>query len=137
MIMDGNAHNITCTSNFAAMNWDPACTRCRFIKRVVFLRRKTIAQGASPQEEAAALELADSLREKYGLTRGEIFDRQFEPVPTKLEAPQVFKKPPPRGRYCVLCHSGNRVHTKHIWAGKDRIRAPKVIGQPISSLQDF
>ena len=105
MLLDGHAHNLNCTSQLASMHYDPTCTRCSKIKKVVFLRRKTVANGATSQEESTALEQADRIRETFKLTRGEIFDRQFEVVPTLVEQKETFKAAPTKAARKTKIHS--------------------------------
>lgn len=86
--MNGNGyggHNLDCTSALALMLYDPKCARCGQIKKVIFLRRKTIAAGCPESEVEAAQTISDALVTKYGLTRGEIYDRAYAPPPTKIE----------------------------------------------------
>jgi len=74
--------NPKCTSAPAIGDFDKRCPKCKQIWRVVLLRRKSVALGASEQEQEAAYAVADSIIDKYGLRRGEVFDRLYPP-PTK------------------------------------------------------
>lgn len=65
------------------MRYDSRCMRCVKIKHVIALRRKTLANGSSPQEEESAKAIADKLVAQYKLTRGECFDREFRTVETE------------------------------------------------------
>lgn len=78
-------HNLDCTSALAQMVYDPKCPRCGQIKKVIYLRRKTIESGCLEGEVDAAQAISDALVAKYGLTRGEIYDRAYAPPPTKLQ----------------------------------------------------
>jgi len=90
----GQVHNLNCSSNLATMQFDGACYRCKQIRLVVFLRRK--ANGGDTGEVALALEKAEAIRRQFRLTRGEIFDRQYEEVPTKVEdSPTARPTPQP------------------------------------------
>lgn len=69
-----------CMSNFGAMNYDDTCLRCSKIKIVIYLRRKSPDNGCSEAESTAAMALADRLIAKFQLTRGDIFDREYNAV---------------------------------------------------------
>lgn len=83
---DGLRHRVKtdidegCQSNFGAMNYDDTCLRCAKIKIVIYLRRKSPSNGCSEQESAAAMALADKIIAKFKLTRGDIFDREYNAV---------------------------------------------------------
>lgn len=86
--MNGNGfigHNLDCASALAQMVYDPKCPRCAQIKKVIHLRRKTVESGCPEGEVDAAQTISDSLVTKYGLTRGEIYDRAYAKPPTKIE----------------------------------------------------
>src|ERR1039458_171368 len=83
--MNGNGytgHNLDGHTRLARMTFDPTCPRCVQIKKVVALRRKTTENGASEDEETSAQTISDALVAKYGLTRGEVYDRLYAPPPT-------------------------------------------------------
>lgn len=73
-------HNQECTSNFGAMQYDSKCTRCTKIRAVIFLRRKNTRNGCSQQESTLALVKATQIIETYKLTKGEVFDREYDSV---------------------------------------------------------
>jgi hypothetical protein len=73
----GSLHNIDCESNLAAMSYDSRCNRCVKIKHVINLRRKTAKNGASLQEQASAVAIAEKIVVLFKLTRGEIMDREY------------------------------------------------------------
>ena len=75
--LPGMSHLLDCTSALSAMQYDSRCMRCSKIKAVVFLRRKTIRNGAAPQEFLSAKAMADRLIAAFGLTRGEVYDREY------------------------------------------------------------
>jgi hypothetical protein len=75
-------HNLDCHSTLALMTYDTSCPRCAAIKKVVHLRRKTVEAGCPEGEADAAQAISDSLVAKYGLTRGEVYDRLYAPPPT-------------------------------------------------------
>lgn len=76
---DGTRHNRDCTSSFGAMRYDLQCVRCTKIKKVIMLKRKNLRNGCSQEETVAAMMLARRLVEDYELTRGEVFDREYDP----------------------------------------------------------
>lgn len=69
-----------CMSNFGAMNFDDMCVRCTKIHKAILLRRKTVANGCSEQESALAATKADVIIAQYQLTRGDVFDRQYNAI---------------------------------------------------------
>ena len=77
--LPGMQHNRDprCMSNHGAMIYDPECVRCMKINKVIMLKRKTIANGSTEEEAALAIIVADRLIKQYALTRGDIFDRQY------------------------------------------------------------
>ena len=86
--MNGNGfigHLLDCTCRLSEMVYDPRCPRCAQIKKVIHLRRKTIEAGCPESEADAAQAISDQLVSKYGLTRGEIYDRAYAPPPTKIQ----------------------------------------------------
>ena len=64
------------------MVFDQRCARCSAIKKVIYLRRKTVENGCHEDESNAAQTISDALVAKYGLTRGEVYDRTYAPPPT-------------------------------------------------------
>ena len=91
--MDGQRHNINCKSILSSQQYDSSCLRCSKIKIVVFLRRKTLKNGAEFDEELAAHDKAESLIMTYNLTRGEIFDRTYTPPAVIQQRRRAAKKP--------------------------------------------
>jgi hypothetical protein len=73
-------HNQDCSSNFGAMVYDSQCARCQKINKVIMLRRKNVRNGCSQQESIIATAKATSIIETYKLTRGEIYDREYDSV---------------------------------------------------------
>lgn len=69
-----------CQTNMGAMNYDDSCLRCSKIKIVIYLRRKSPGNGCSEAESTAAMALADKIIAKFQLTRGDIFDREYNAV---------------------------------------------------------
>ena len=91
MTADGTVHLLTCTTRLGDLSTvDSNCTRCKAIKRVVFLHRK--ARGGFVAEARSARLKADELIETYRLTRGEVFDREYEVVPTAQEERQAARQ---------------------------------------------
>ncbi len=95
-------HKLDCHTQLARMVFDVSCPRCAQIKKVVALRRKTTENGASEEEETAAQMISDALVTKYGLTRGEVYDRLYTPPPTlevyKADIVWAERKKKKRGR---------------------------------------
>jgi|SRR5215475_5993928 len=74
---DGERHNIDCKSSLAAGTYDPDCVRCKKISQTIALRRRS-AHTAFPEEAISASIMANRLIERYKLTRGEIYDREYD-----------------------------------------------------------
>jgi len=81
----GHLTDPPCKMRLAEMFYDSNCPRCCMIKKVVLLRRKRQELGCSEEEETAAQTISDQLVAKYGLTRGEVYDRLYTPPPTVQE----------------------------------------------------
>lgn len=81
-----------CKMQLAVGVYDPDCERCCGIRKVINLRRRTVENGASEQEEEQAQKLSDVLVAKYGLTRGEVYDRLYAPRATPPPTMQEFKE---------------------------------------------
>ena len=78
-----------CSVNFGAMLFDPDCARCGKINKVIMLKRKRTSTGCLPGEAAAALAMATRIIEQYRLTKGEVFDREYDvPVIVQRQAAQ-------------------------------------------------
>jgi hypothetical protein len=75
----GSYHNLDCGSSLAAQDYDNKCLRCKQIKKVVMLRRKTTDNGCGQSESDAAQAIANKLIAQFRLTRGEIYDRLYAP----------------------------------------------------------
>lgn len=75
---EGFRHNVDCTSNLASQTYDARCLRCAKIRMVVFLRRKTVHNGATLDESLVALEKASDLVSKWSLTKGEVHDFTYQ-----------------------------------------------------------
>ncbi len=106
-------HAADCRARFATMDFDSACARCKWIDRVVHLRRKLVSLGASQDEEDSALALADALIAKYKLTRGEVFDRLFAaPAVVAQAAPtrEEFNEPTVRRAQHKMSSTGGNGH---------------------------
>lgn len=73
-------HNQSCSSNFGAMQYDSSCARCVKVRTVIMLRRKNTRNGCSQQESILATMKATSIIETYKLTKGEIFDREYDSI---------------------------------------------------------
>lgn len=101
-VQSGERHLLDCESNLAAGNYDNRCLRCTKIKHVISLRRKTVANGASVQEESSAKVIAQGIVQKFKLTRGEIFDREFRTEETERfyaqQRAEVIRKKRTRGK---------------------------------------
>lgn len=69
-----------CLSNYGAMQYDTTCPRCSKIRAVIFLRRKNTRNGCSQDETLLASMKATKMIETYKLTKGEIFDREYDSV---------------------------------------------------------
>jgi hypothetical protein len=88
----GSYHNLDCQSNLAEGEYDSACVRCTKIRQVVALRRKTTKNGASDAESHAASQIALRLIASFGLTRGEVYDRIYNPVIAQVQAQTTATK---------------------------------------------
>ena len=71
-------HSSTCATVFQMMRFDRNCPRCTKIEKVIYLRRKTVANGASIEEQESASKLADKLVSQYGLVSAELVDRLYQ-----------------------------------------------------------
>lgn len=76
--LQGLRHIIDCKSNLGAMKYDGRCTRCTKINKVINLRRKTTANGASQTESVSSHVIAQKLIDQFKLTRGEVYDRAYD-----------------------------------------------------------
>lgn len=57
--------------------FDTECPRCCVIHKVVKLRRRSVANGATPSEALTAFAMAQSLIDRYALSGAEIRDRLY------------------------------------------------------------
>lgn len=85
-------HLLDCRSALSAMQYDPHCVRCSAIKKVVMLRRKTQSNGCPEDEESAAQTSSDALVAKYGLTRGEVYDRLYVTRQVEIPTQKEYKE---------------------------------------------
>ena len=81
-----------CHMRLAEGVYDPDCERCCGIRKVINLRRRVVENGASEQEQEQAQKLSDILVAKYGLTRGEVYDRLYAPRRAAAPTLQEFKE---------------------------------------------
>jgi hypothetical protein len=106
-------HALDCKSALAIMQFDKDCPLCKIVAKVIYLKRKTVAAGCSPEEESAALAIADSLIDKYKLKRGDVYDRLYPP-PTK----EQFVEPETSHGHKIVSSGGNA----HVYGYRSRSR---------------
>ena len=117
MLNDGSRHIESCQVNFAAMLFDKEhCLRCKKCWLVVQLRRKS--RGGTEEEADSALTVANRIMDQFKLTRGEVYDREFEVVvPTQTEYKSEEYRYTPPGRR----PSGKRFKVKDTAAYVDSV----------------
>jgi len=70
-------HLDDCKCQPSRSQFDSRCPRGSTIWKIILLRRKTITNGCSIDESAAALALAQRLIRKHGLVAAELLDRAY------------------------------------------------------------
>lgn len=78
-------HKAGCATIFQLGKFDRTCGRCAKVEKVIFLRRKTIENGCTPDEMASAQKLAQTLCDRFLLVDAEVTDRAYAPDVKKAE----------------------------------------------------
>lgn len=81
-------HASSCSSIIPRSQFDSSCPYCATVQKVVHLRRRTVANGATPNEALIAESLAQRLIAKYAVPIAWLKDRLYT-SPTQSPAAQA------------------------------------------------
>lgn len=70
-------HHDECECNLSENIYDDKCALCTQIKKVVMLRRRTVENGSTPEEETIAQRLAQKLIKQHGMMAADYVDKKY------------------------------------------------------------